>query len=489
MIFASSSNFLGLAVTDRAITCAELSIRAERRVVRRTATLLLDADQTFDKPAALGQALASFLRQHGFSASRAVVGVPAKWVIATEKDVPPASEEQVRAMLRLQSERMSLAESGDMVFDYVSARQSGQGGKVLLVAMLRKQLDRIEQTIDAAGLSVVAITPLSMALAAAGATQSPQSNSPVLVIARHGAEVVWNYQGAPRMLRHIAVPVANGHGLPAIAPLGAELKRAVAVTAVNGQGGGSEIILFDSVGLSEAQVSELSDRLGRPVRGGDGMARLGVTSAPNRPASSGDEHPSAYAPSAALAMLGARRELLPLDFAHSRLAPAPARRISRTMLWSGAAAAMILIGIGWLVVDVQLRRSELASIRRSMSSGTESVRQAENLADRVRYTSGFFRTRTPMLEALREVTLSFRDNEPIWATRFTIKESRKGEIEGTLEGKTTDASVAVELYDRLRSNPQFVEVGLPTRTEAGGNSRSRDQVVSFAINFKFVDGQ
>src|SRR5690242_13304528 len=122
MVNVGSSSLLGLAVGDRSIVCAQLSTRAGRRVVRRLATFDLPAGVTLDQPDAAGQAFASFLRQNGFSATRAIVGVPARWLIATERDVPPADAESTRAMLRLHAERMSGAgEGGELLFDYVDA--------------------------------------------------------------------------------------------------------------------------------------------------------------------------------------------------------------------------------------------------------------------------------------------------------------------------------------------------------------------------------
>src|SRR4051812_15825964 len=164
MVNVGSSSLLGLAVGERSIVCAQLANRAGRRVVRRLATFDLPPGATLEQPDAAGQALASFLRQHGFSATRAVVGVPARWLIATERDVPPADEEATRAMLRLQAERMSGGgDGGELLFDYVDAgdgigggARSGGGsgsagaGKGLLVGILRRQLERVERTKDAA---------------------------------------------------------------------------------------------------------------------------------------------------------------------------------------------------------------------------------------------------------------------------------------------------------------------------------------------------
>src|SRR5439155_2127905 len=100
-----SSNLLGLAVSDRAITCAELSVTGERRSARRTAVFELPAELSLEQPAAVGQALALFLRSNRFTASRAVIGLPARWLFAVEKELPPAGEAEARSALRLQAER------------------------------------------------------------------------------------------------------------------------------------------------------------------------------------------------------------------------------------------------------------------------------------------------------------------------------------------------------------------------------------------------
>src|SRR4051812_18091493 len=113
-----STSFLGLAVADRAVACAEVSVAGGQRTVRRTATFALTGEMSLENPAALGQALASFLRQNRFGSSRAVVGIPARWLMAVEKEIPPADETQGRAALRLQAERLAVAESGELVFDY-----------------------------------------------------------------------------------------------------------------------------------------------------------------------------------------------------------------------------------------------------------------------------------------------------------------------------------------------------------------------------------
>src|SRR5689334_20941786 len=137
-----SGSFLGVAVSDHSIACAEVSVAGGgNRAVRRTALFVFPADTSLDTPDTAGQALASFLRQKRFTATRAVVGVPARWLIAVEKEVPPASEDQTRATLRLQAERLAVAEHGEVVFDFAGRPSAMAASKVLLVGMLRQRLE------------------------------------------------------------------------------------------------------------------------------------------------------------------------------------------------------------------------------------------------------------------------------------------------------------------------------------------------------------
>src|SRR5438477_5933290 len=187
-----SNNFLGVSLGDRSIACAEVAVNGPRKIVRRMTTFPLTPELSLDKPAALGQALAAFLRQHKFSASRAVVGIPAKWLIALEKEIPPSGEEQARGILLLQAERLAVAESGDMVFDYSGKPDPKAPNKVLLVGCLRQRLDQIEAIFDAAGISVQAITSSTLTLARG--VSNTDDDVPMLVLARQGAEMVWRHE-------------------------------------------------------------------------------------------------------------------------------------------------------------------------------------------------------------------------------------------------------------------------------------------------------
>ena len=488
-----SSGFLGLSFSDRTIACAEVSVAANRRTARRLATFPIPQGAGLDKPDALGQALAAFLRENQFAASRAVVGIPAKWLIALERDIPPAGEDEARAMLRLQAERLAVSESGELVFDYAGTPDPGAPNRLLLVGVLRQRLEQIDRALAAARLTPIAVTSSALALAkAAGDASAPSAsadaNAPMLVLGRQGAEMVWrNAEGAPRMLRHVAVIAVNGHGPVSVTPIGSEVGRALTLARGNGTPASREMILWDGVGLSADQVNELSTRSGLSVRPGDALASLGVDAAPDALATKDDHRAQAaadgdvFAPALALALAAADRDRLPVDFKHSRLTPPKQRRVGRGTTWAAIGGAVALLALGGLYFAVQSRERELNTLNAQLKEGAADVKAAQASVERTNVARGFFETRPPMLDALREIALMFRDDERIWITSFTAKDDRKV----TLQGKADADRTVRALLKRLKENPRFADAKLGNSTVTEG-TQNRPSEVTFSITFSYV---
>lgn len=479
-----SASYLGMAISDQAITCAELSpaggVRtAQRHSARRTATFVFPANASLDTPDATGQALAAFLRQKKFSSSRVIVGIPARWLIAVEKELPPADDQQARAALRLQVERLAVAESGEVVFDFAGNADTRQPTRVLLVGMLKQRLERIERLMDAAGMNVVAVTSTGLAMASAAATRSDDGG--FLALNQGGGELVWRAGGGPRMLRHVPVAL-NGHEIPATAPLSAELRRMIAMAPTNGTVQSRSVLLLDGVGLSSEQVIELSERLGVSVRATGPADALGVDVSPLAATSVTAESESAgqgrLAPAMALAIAGAHSELLTINFKHSRLAPPRVRRLdSRAALGIAVVAAVFIAAVAlfWIVGQ---RQGELDELNVQLAEMKAPVGEARNVVDRFNYGSGFFPgARPPVIECLRELTLSFRDSDQLWTTSFKLSADGKG----TFTGKAADQKTVGDLLDRMRNNPRFSDVKVQDIREADARSRE----VTFAANFVF----
>jgi len=460
---------VGLAVGERSIIAAEVSIARDRRTVKRTAEFLFADGQSLEKPDELGASLALFLRQNHFSSSRAVVGVPARWLMARDKDLPPATPEVAASTLRLQAERFTSAE--DLVFDYAGQADSRKARKVLLAAMLRPQMEKLERMADSAGLKLLGITSATLALASAA---SGNESSLLLTIAPDAMELAARHEGTPVLLRHLAssnasAALKNGGAQEIASMVGSEVRRVVTLMPSNGAEPSRSLTLWDSLGLSDTELPVLQDRSGLAIENRMDLKSLGIASAPG-------DNSARFAPAIAMAVAAAEKRL-PLDFLHSRLAPRKEQRIGRRTLW-GIIAAVLLVGsIGYLFVDQQQREADLAALKDHLKNIEPNVQAAEKLTEKVSHGRGWYETRPPMLECLREITRAFRDDEPIWVSSFTLRDNHKG----TLKGRAADLKYINDVAERLQKNKNFTDVRYQDLREVSGSSRDR----SFSLNFVF----
>lgn len=455
-----SSNLLGLAFTaDRTIACAEIAVVAGRASLQHAATFVFPEGTTLEAPGPIGQALAAFLRQHKFGASRAVVGVPARWLVAVEKELPPADEETARSLLRLQAERLAVAESDSMIFDFAGEPQRNSITKVLLVGMHRKRLAEVQKLLDAAGMSVLAVTPSSLALAV-----GTGDDGGVLALARHGSEVVWRQNGSPRMLRHVPM-TANGHDTTIATATTSELRRIVALSGSNGSTKRT-LSLIDGLGVSDQQILDLSGRLGIAIQPKNSRELLGIDVSVAS---------TEVLPAVAVA-LAAAREKLPLDFGNSRLTVGAPKRFGRRAVWGTAIGALVVLVIATMLILTSRRQSELADLKAKLNN--PDLVAAKAAIDRLNFGRGYFADgRLAAIDCLREVTLAFRPDERIWATSFTIRDNGKC----TLSGKASDQKTILRLLDGLKQTGKFTDVKLMDMREAD----NRGNEMTFSLGFTY----
>jgi hypothetical protein len=467
-----SALMLGLAFDDRSVHCAEVSVQGPRRTTRKLGRFIFADGVSIVEPAALGAALRTFLQSHGFTASHAVIGVPAKWLIAQERDVPPSDVESALAVLRMHGERMALAGGSEMVID-VAGGVTRTTSRALLVGILKQQLDRLRSVADAAGLELRAVTSTSLAshqvIAAAG-------DASLLVLSASGAEVVSGQGGGYRLLRHVSTGDAST--LAGRTQLTSELRRTVTLSGLNTGGPAGPIMLWNGVGLNADEVRELSQRAGINVAGAGDVARMGETPVEALNGSAAGTTVDAFYPAVAVAIAGAAARELPVNFTRSRLAPPPVRRFGRRSVRAVAIVAVAAAAMTGMYYVVQQREAEALEIGAKLTQMEPDIKAADAMIDRVVYGRSYFENRPPILEGLAEVTRAFRYNEPVWATSFSLRDNRKG----VLQGKAANQALAIALLDRLKASPRLREVQLVDLREAGG--RSTDQ--TFSISFVYT---
>jgi hypothetical protein len=178
-----------------------------------------------------------------------------------------------------------------------------------------------------------------------------------------------------------------------------------------------------------------------------------------------------------LALAGARSELRPVDFKHSRLAPEKVSRFGAQSSWGMALGALALIGIIALYVLAYQRQGQLDELNVKLKEYKPDVAAAQSNIERFKYARGFFDTRPPVLDCLAELSKAFGENDRAWVKTFILPANGKG----TINGQAADDAVVLAVVERIKKNPRFTDVKGPNLQQADPRSRE----VSFTVTFTF----
>jgi hypothetical protein len=456
---AIGGTVLSLVLGERSATLAQVSTDKGGRVVQRLGRFdAPSGTRLLDKPAESGAALAAYLGAHGFSSRKTVVGVPANWLIAQERDLPPIDANGAADLLRLAAERLSLAEAGTMVADYAGAPDSRSPSRVMLVGMLKPQLDRVHQFAAAAGLSVEGVCPTSLAVArVAGGDRS------VLRLADDGAELVIQQNGTARSIQPLTADLAA---------LGPEVKRTLAIRGV----AGGDLVLADGIGITAQQQADLSSRLAKPPQPLGDVLGIRIDAAARNVSAL---QAAAPWPAIALAVAATDRQGLPVDFAHTKLAVRPPTRFGRRTILAAIAAVVVVGGFVWLFTTVASQEAREQELYKQVKDEEGIVKDARVVLDQLTYGRTYFDHRPPALECIKQVTLAFNYDEPIWASKISYNANGKCQLVGKVLNDRSN--LIYEVRDRLMANPSFSNVSVPTQSE-GGN---KERLMTFSIYFNF----
>jgi hypothetical protein len=471
---------LGLAVTQRSIAAVEVAAAHGHRKITHAASFPMPEDETAQDPTLLGKVLRQFLKQNHFSASKCVIGLSARWLVAKEKSLPPTAADLVAGVLAIATEREFASGAEDLVFDYSGPVETAQGQSVLLVAAPHRIVDQFSATADAAGLKVLAVTSSMMSLALATAGR-PSPRRLVLHLAPGGVELSVQSGGGLRLIRRLAIAVPPGSAAgdrPSadwMDELVGELSRVVALLpGAEARGQLPELLVWNDAGLSAGGLGELGDRLALAIRFCKFPTDLGF-----------DEGPAAavgeFAAAAALAASGLNGRALIADFLHSRLNPRKKIALKGKIPWIGGSAAVVLIVAGALFLDWQSQQQTIAELKSQIEKRKDDVAAAKDVVDKTTFARGWYDRRPKFLDGLREITMAFPAEGRIWATSLAVGEDRRA----LLSGKAADHGAVLEVLDRLNANPKFSDVKSLYTREVGGGT----QEVSFAISLSFAKAE
>jgi hypothetical protein len=466
---------LGLALDERSIVAAEVRLTSGGREVKRAAEFVFPAESSLQDPAALGSALGQFLRQNGFSARHAVVGLPAKWLMVRQEDVPAVSAESLAGMLMIQAERAFSLDVSDLALDCAGPVGVLQGGKVLLVAALRKALDQVMTAMRAARVKVLGVGSTAMTLAWA-AGQSDSAPSVVLYMGPNTAELAVRAGGTIRLLRHVPAG-ASAAGRPDAAAVehrlaltAEEMRRVISLLPGLGAAQPGDVTVWDGAGLDADALVGLVKDLGLPARQPEDLSPLGL--------SASVEQPCRFAAAAALGAAGLKPGLLPVDFMHSRLAVRRRSPLRRTVAWAAAVGgACVLAGL-FLAFDLGTRTHDVEELKQKLEAMKPDIEAARSLVERVSTARGWYDRRPEFLDCLLDLDLAFPEEGSVWASTLVLKE----DMRGIVSGKAVNEQVALQVMDNLMASPAFKDVKPIQMGESRGSSRE----VSFSLSFLYV---
>lgn len=465
---------LGLALEEDRLVAAEIFRRKEGFSFGKRALFELPEGDGLDRPQQLGEALKQLLRDGGFAARKAVVGIPLKWMMAREMTLPPSPAHAVKGVLKILAEREFSLNPDDLVLDYTGVVRPDGPSCLMLSAMLKKRVHQILEVARSAGLEVLSIAPASAVLfELAGRNGSPESRPRfALLLHRNCAE----------LLVRIGEEIVDVRYLQKCAEAGpvflGELHRVLSSSMKTLPGGGEEkILLWSESGDLKNVVPEIDSAL-PPGMMARGLPMGGILEGFGLSPDGGDL--DLFAPSLALA-LKVFREPAPSvpDFLYSRM-EAKVGRIERRHVRLAAlvACAFVVFVIG-SIFSWKMNVNEVAQLKKTLAGMQADVDIARDVVEKVSKAGKWYADRPRVLDCIRELTLAFPEEGRVWSSSLALNE----EMNGIVSGKATDEQSVIEVMDRMKKSPSFSDVQMIYMRDGGKES----QEISFSMSFIYEE--
>ncbi|MFH1716304.1 MAG: pilus assembly protein PilM [Planctomycetota bacterium] len=469
-----TQTLLGIAIDDFGVVAAEVCARSGRPEIRRVGALAFEEKLGPDNAKVLGQKLRQFLRANHFSSKRAVIGIPAKWIVTKEIVAPPAAPDVLGDMLGIQAERTFSLNASELIFDYCGPTSTSEKRQVLLAAAQRQIVDQIKEMADAAGLQVRSVTVSALVLGNPGAPGGAGPQQRYGLYTRPTYCEFWSQSnGRLRSVKHVPLAATKVTAADRAELLASTVQRLILLSSEQNQSPPHEVTLYDACGVSDGIINRLNKQLAPQITVSDGNIRL----LPDGFDSLGDSENAKSIAAAALAITAVGGDKCSIDFLNPRIGRRKKSGRGRVISWAAVAAVVFVAGAGVFIADWHGRRADIATCTVQLEQMAEDITAAREMVDRISYASSWTSQRPEFLECLRQLTLAFPESSRVWATSLALSE----EAEGSLVGKAVDEASFYEVLDGIKQNSAFSAVMMMHLRDAGGSSREKE----FAMTFKF----
>jgi hypothetical protein len=499
-----SRKVLGVAFEERCAVVSEVRLAHGVRRVERTGEFLFPDDAGWQDPQRLGKAFGQFLRQQHFGATRVVVGLPAKWLMAREVSVPPAAPAATADIVRLQAEREFSPDPAALGLDYMDALDAREARPVFLVGALRDRLNQVQAVAEAARIKLLAVT--SSALAVSSATTDSSAVGITLVLRPGSSDLVARTGGHFCVVRHVLVPESVPAGAEVapgalVAALETEVRRTLGTIArSHTQDGVAELTIWDGIGLPADALRGMIAQLGIGVKVRSQLPEVSL-----RRAQAGEAPASVrFVPATALGIAALNGHRPPIDLLHSRLEPPAEKLLGRRALLALGTAAAIGAAVLALAVGWQRAQATVAAQKQEYERLKPQIDVAQELVDKISLARDWYEDRPRLLDCLRELTQVTPADGRIWFTKVTIKpiivvENRpvatqpgktlpakappKKLLSMALIGVATDEKPLLEMRDRLGKVKGVSDLKISMTAR---NAVKVGREVGFSLNFIYV---
>gem|GEM_PF-1626250 len=451
-------NILGILWGGKKIAvCRVEQIGNDCRVVKSAEFTFADDVPLAESPNNLS-GFTKFLQENGFKAGEAVVGLSSKYVVATDVDLPPIKDlSLLTGILRLNLEKRSLLNSEETLLDY-TGWAGDTPSRLLVVSVLARLIDTVKKTLSSVNIRPVSIT-LGM-LAAAGEESGGVTCR--VFFGADSAEILVQKDGSLRNLRYIPWRSDPDSDMTLPRKIAVELRKLLMDEISSGSAVKIQLMgVTQSPGVEEA-ITGISDKM---------------EIIPPLEMIHGDNLTESCQLAAELVREYIAGEKFTIDFLNPHIDGKKTSRLRKLLPRLLTAAVLVVIIIGYLIIDWQMDARAIALYQEKLDSIRDNVASAQEVIHRVSFARGWYETSPRFLDSLRELTLLFPENGDIWLSSLAVDES----FNQVITGKAIEERAVLDVLDNLEKSERFRNVKMLYIRQAAKNST----IVSFAINFEY----
>lgn len=441
--------------------------------LQQSAVVSLSLDPLNADPELMGREIRNHLDAAGIRDRQCVVSLPLKWVLALTTALPDLQDADLASFLEIEAERSFPL--GLEALSLARARfQTAAGGKyATLLAVPKDHLQRLEKALKAARLHPVSFTPgLTVWPALAGNATAEgtlvlypgDAGINLQVSCGKGIAAVRTLAGAVQVNgtpRHIDCDQVSREIRITLGQLPPDVRQSIGRLCILGHSTAAE---------------ELAGQLPPRLK----SLGLGLETAscfPPQDSALPQDVPFSPALAAAAARLAGRPALF--EFLPPQISPwqqIAGRYSSRKLLWTGAAAGVVILFLG---MAFALQHWRLSRIQTRWAAMRSQVTAAEHVQQQIKQFRPWFDPSLHSLNVLRRLTEAFPEDGVVSAKRVEIRNA----IQVTCSGTAHDKQALFRTQDRLRAAPEVESL----QTEQIREQSRGQSALQFTFNIRWDD--